>query len=746
MAKIVEGLVDKHMPLMGESITIDEHQIEDYVLVFSNPFDVADYTVSEFTDKIPADEVKIQFLRLFRVSSDELLLQEFIQEIDQLIQSSGVVLAKDIAQIAMKAIFKLLQDFLGFLIKPYLSADKDQIFILLKASEHNLKVQADLTDYKLQFNEESSDVDKFNLKPYQAVLPYGAFEKGGSSKKQGSILDTDKEGLFKRYDSEGNPASEGELFRFNDRVRLVYSMISSTLEVGELKSFELLIGDFPLHSQPALNQLKTEWSDWHKVFKPQPFEKIREYYGEKLTMYFIWLQYYIYWLMLPSFFGTVLAIILFASGGVHSDGLISSVCLLLFSLLLGISSTVFDQLWLRKENTLAWLWGLSDFELTEEQRPEHQGKYGKDEVSGKMKKLHEPKGLEKYAQLMGYGVILFFVGLVVAAIAAIFAFRALGSDPLHTVLPGVVNAIQIKILNYVYRLVAKKLTDWENHETESNYVDSLTFKLFCFQFVNSYASLFYIAFVKGSTSQGCADHDCMAELQTQLGSIFITNLFLNIIEIGIPLVSIRLKMNKEMKRAEMNGKKLTEEEIEALKAVYDNPLEDYMEMVISYGYIVLFGVAFPFVPIMALFLALLEVRVDAWKLNFLTRRPFPSQDNSIGIWISIIQTVSYVGAAVNIGIVLFTANSFEIQDASSKWIFFLVIEHGIFVLKFLLSAYIPDVSELVKDGLVWSERVMNEKLYGKLSDTDKERAMRNLRFDTTNVIEVKVENILNASS
>ena len=294
----------------------------------------------------------------------------------------------------------------------------------------------------------------------------------------------------------------------------------------------------------------------------------------------------------------------------------------------------------------------------------------------------------------------------------------------------------------MYRIVAKKLTDWENQETESNYVDSLTFKLFCFQFVNSYASLFYIAFLKRTTSKGCTDGDCMGELQTQLASIFITNLFLNIVELGIPMVQTKLKMRKELRRAEENGKKLTEEEIEALKAVYDNPLEDYMEMVISYGYIVLFGVAFPFVPIIALFLALLEVRVDAWKLNFLTRRPFPTQDNSIGIWISIIQTVSYIGAGVNIAIVLFTADSFKISDSSSKWIMFLAIEHGIFILKSLLSAYIPDVSELVTKGLGWSQRVMNEKLYGKLSDIDKERALRNLRFDNSHSMEVKIETIL----
>lgn len=37
----------------------------------------------------------------------------------------------------------------------------------------------------------------------------------------------------------------------------------------------------------------------------------------------------------------------------------------------------------------------------------------------------------------------------------------------------------------------------ENHRTDSDYEDSLTVKMYLFQFVNFYASVFYIAFFKG---------------------------------------------------------------------------------------------------------------------------------------------------------------------------------------------------------------------------------------------------------
>jgi hypothetical protein len=44
--------------------------------------------------------------------------------------------------------------------------------------------------------------------------------------------------------------------------------------------------------------------------------------------------------------------------------------------------------------------------------------------------------------------------------------------------------------------MAVKMNDWENHQKQTDYDDALTFKYFTFSFVNSYTSIFYIAFFK----------------------------------------------------------------------------------------------------------------------------------------------------------------------------------------------------------------------------------------------------------
>ena len=81
---------------------------------------------------------------------------------------------------------------------------------------------------------------------------------------------------------------------------------------------------------------------------------------------------------------------------------------------------------------------------------------------------------------------------------------ALDTDALaEEIVPNAVQAIVIQILNAVYRGMAKEMTDNENHQTATQYEDSLVGKLYLFTFVNSYAALYFMAFIQGSTSLGC---------------------------------------------------------------------------------------------------------------------------------------------------------------------------------------------------------------------------------------------------
>jgi len=100
-----------------------------------------------------------------------------------------------------------------------------------------------------------------------------------------------------------------------------------------------------------------------------------------------------------------------------------------------------------------------------------------------------------------------------------FTFYGIALGP---ILVGLIMAVQIQVLNLLYEMIAIKLNDYENHRTDTQYEDSLIGKTFLFQFINSFANMFYIAFVKPyiPTIDPCYP-SCLQTLQTSLGTFYL---------------------------------------------------------------------------------------------------------------------------------------------------------------------------------------------------------------------------------
>ena len=256
-----------------------------------------------------------------------------------------------------------------------------------------------------------------------------------------------------------------------------------------------------------MEPLRKNWASFKSLFKRQPIQEIREYFGESIALYFAWLHMYIIWLLFPGVIGLILAIVIWAVGDRDDtgDGLgASEICILIFTLMIAMSSTLFDQIWVRWEKKWAWEWGMFNVRVKENQRPEFEGELQKDPVSGKIKLIEQSTvGRKRKTRCVSYAIIAFFIALVIAIVLSIFLYRAtMKGDVWGARFCAFLNAMQIKIMNFIYKYVARKLTDWENHEVDTTYNANLASKLFLFQFVNSYNSLFYIAFLKSSL-EGC---------------------------------------------------------------------------------------------------------------------------------------------------------------------------------------------------------------------------------------------------
>lgn len=138
---------------------------------------------------------------------------------------------------------------------------------------------------------------------------------------------------------------------------------------------------------------------------------------------------------------------------------------------------------------------------------------------------------------------------------------------LSIILPAtaaILNLVTITALNFVYDYLAVYLTDLEYRRTQTEYDESLTLKIYLFQFVNYYSSIFYIAYLKGKfvgypkkynrifgfRQEECSPGGCLMELCIQLIIIMVGKQLLNaILEMLIPFLyksyySLRNKMYK----------------------------------------------------------------------------------------------------------------------------------------------------------------------------------------------------------
>lgn len=92
---------------------------------------------------------------------------------------------------------------------------------------------------------------------------------------------------------------------------------------------------------------------------------------------------------------------------------------------------------------------------------------------------------------------------------------------------------------------------------------------------------------------------------------------------------------------------LTQAEIESCMQKYEDTFQDYQEMFIQFGYVVLFSSAFPLAAMCALINNVIEIRSDAFKLCTGLQRPFGQRVESIGQWQTVMEVMGLIAIIVN---------------------------------------------------------------------------------------------------
>ncbi|NXK04992.1 ANO2 protein, partial [Herpetotheres cachinnans] len=379
-----------------------------------------------------------------------------------------------------------------------------------------------------------------------------------------------------------------------------------------------------------------------------------------------------------------------------------------FSIFMALWATMFLEQWKRLQMRLSYFWDLTGLEEEEEHaRPEYETKLLQKKLKNKnittensdkvRCNLDEREKLTCSDRMPGYaanfGLILFMIMLTFSAVFGVIVYRITTAAALSfstsettksnvrvtvTATAVIINLVVILMLDEIYGAVAKWLTEIEVPRTEKTFEERLILKAFLLKFVNSYASIFYVAFFKGRfvgrpghyvyvfdgyRMEECAPGGCLMELCIQLSIIMLGKQLIqnNLFEIGIPKLKKFFRKLKdertEPRVMDTNQSKDPQQwDLDYILEPFTGLTPEYMEMIIQFGFVTLFVASFPLAPLFALLNNIIEVRLDAKKFVTELRRPDTVRAKDIGIWYNILSGIGKLSVIINAFVIAVTSD------------------------------------------------------------------------------------------
>lgn len=431
---------------------------------------------------------------------------------------------------------------------------------------------------------------------------------------------------------------------------------------------------FPLHQPESRDALAKMWMKWTPPWRPLPTEEIKEYLGEEVGFYFAFLSHlavHLTWLAPLALLGQIISGIAMMKGEpvMGSEGLAALIGP-------GIYALIVDK-WRFEQSKLAHLWECFGCRKILPPRPGFRGVILKNVVTGKIE-VDFPITFRAQRKRKTIAVSLMMIFVLAGTVFSIFLYKYMltknGASTLELLIPSLLNSIQITVFGFIYNYVAEALTVYENHKTQTDHNSALFRRLTFFYFINYYATLFYIAFFKGDI-EGCyeaivASPYCGRELAVQVFIVFIVNDFANRFSMSVILPYFMTKYNK-LKSSKLSSMGPIEAQFRLLEK-YDpstSLVQDYIELYIQWGYLVLFGAACPIVVVLACFTDYVETRTDGRKLLWEFRRVIPNRVDGVGEPLNLFVYTLYLGVIVNAGLFVYTFGAVRFwPDGAQIWV------------------------------------------------------------------------------
>ncbi|CAG8485548.1 412_t:CDS:10 [Diversispora eburnea] len=411
-----------------------------------------------------------------------------------------------------------------------------------------------------------------------------------------------------------------EVNSIHDESSKVYEEVNSIHDESSKDDAFKIKRELETNLRAELNEI------WVKSWGLQPIEKILEYFGEKLALYFVWIEFYNSWLTVASIGGIIVVI---------------------YGIICALS-----------QNSLSH--GINGISV-----------------------------IVDNALTLPYAFFMSIWGVIIV-IPKVFIDIGIYT----TLVTAFVNLITMIIVKLLSKNLALKLTEMENHRTDTEYEDA------------------------ADKATGCENDNCLIELTIQLAIILIgKQLFDQFVEIFMPNNFSKENLKIQLKNI-IDKYKHHKKNTNVPQWVLDDYLADFPELQKNENG----KIAFPLASFFSWINNLIEIKTDSFKYIKTTKRPVAYQAQDMGMWENILHALSIIGVLTNAIMIAFYSNwalaqflKYTGDDDNMllvvRLVFVLVFEHLVFIFKLIFVYFIPNQPASLRKAIEREKYLVKIKLH-----------------------------------